>query len=197
MYKTQVLQSDKNPTASATSGEESSDGHLYHAACPVCNSGNADLICKREKVIWVKCECGIIYKKWSAEPRGVSRSFDPAADMYSSRIRHRIAKSRRQIRNVLNFVDKGPLLDIGCSFGHTIHAAKQLGLEARGLEYNTEIADYCRSKGYEAATGTMTAMPYKSDEFQIVIMKHVLEHTHDPRTALREVWRVMKPGGGL
>jgi len=176
---------------------EDISGRLFHTTCPVCNSNDANLYVQRSKVIWVKCECGLIYKKWSAEARNVSQPFDPAASMYSKRLRRRVAKSRYQIRNVLNFVDSGPLLDIGCSFGYTIHAAKQLGLEARGLEYNAEVADYCRSKGYETDNGTMTALPYKSDKFQIVIMKHVLEHTHYPQMALLEVRRVLKSGGGL
>jgi SAM-dependent methyltransferase len=117
--------------------------------------------------------------------------------MYSKRLRRRVAKSINQIRDVLNFVDKGPLLDIGCSFGYTICAGERLGLESRGLEYDTEVARHCRSMGYVADTGTMTEMPYKSGEFQIVVMKHVLEHTHHPQMALSEVRRVMRVGGGL
>ena len=106
-------------------------------------------------------------------------------------------QSRHQIRDVLNFVGNGPVLDIGCSLGYTIHAAQQLGLKAQGLEYDPDVAQYCRSKGYAVETGSMTGLPFDSNAFQIVVMKHVLEHTHEPSSALREVWRVLKPNGGL
>jgi len=171
-------------------------GHI-HTTCPVCHSSDANLYVQHPKVIWLKCKCGVIYRKWCAESQDTPQPFNPATYRHFKRFRHRVAKSLCQIRDVLNFVDSGPLLDIGCSFGYTIHAAKQLGLEARGLELDAEVAQYCRSRGYEVDIGTMTELPYKSGEFQIVVMKHVLEHTHDPQMALREVWRVLRPGGGL
>jgi SAM-dependent methyltransferase len=172
-------------------------GRQYHAKCPLCERADASVLVERPRVLWVKCQCGLIYKKWSAESPAEHRPFDPALTGYAGRWRRRVAKSRYQIRDVLNFVDKGPLLDIGCSLGYTIHAAQQLGLSARGLEYDPDVAQYCRSKGYSVEAGTMTALPYAANEFQVVVMKHVLEHTHEPRTALREVWRVLKPRGGL
>jgi len=172
-------------------------GNQYHADCPLCHNTEASVHVQRPRVLWVKCKCGLIYKKWSAETLPAPQPFDPATAHYSKRWRRRVAKSRQQIREVLNFVSKGPLLDIGCYMGYTIHAAQQLGLKAHGLEYDPDVAQFCRSKGYSVETGTMTSLPFDSGAFQIVVMKHVLEHTHDPGTTLREVWRVLKPNGGL
>jgi ubiquinone/menaquinone biosynthesis C-methylase UbiE len=172
-------------------------GHQYHTDCPVCHNSEASVYVQRPKVLWVKCPCGVIYKQWSAEAHTVSAPFDPAATHYSTRWGRRVAKSRNQIRDVLNFVSPGPVLDIGCSLGYTIHAAQQLGLKAQGVEYDPGVAQYCRSKGYAVETGSMTNLPFDSNAFQIVVMKHVLEHTHEPSSALREVWRVLKPNGGL
>lgn len=41
----------------------------------------------------------------------------------------------------------------------------------------------------------ITALPFKSGEFECVICSHVLEHVEDDRAALREIRRVMRPGG--
>ena len=175
----------------------SAAGRTLHAACPLCASPDASDYARHDTVLWVKCECGLVYKKWTAEEPALPRPFDPASTAYSRRWRHRVAKSREQIRDVLNHVAPGPLLDIGCSLGYTLRAAQELGMGATGLEYDAGVAAYCRSKGYTVEVGSMIAMPFAAGAFQIVVMKHVLEHTPEPRAALREVRRVLRPGGGL
>lgn len=41
----------------------------------------------------------------------------------------------------------------------------------------------------------ITAIPYRSEHFDIVICNHVLEHVPDDGLALSEIHRVLKPGG--
>ncbi len=43
----------------------------------------------------------------------------------------------------------------------------------------------------------MDRLPCADGSFQLVIMKHVLEHTARPREALAEIRRVLRPGGGV
>jgi SAM-dependent methyltransferase len=41
----------------------------------------------------------------------------------------------------------------------------------------------------------LTSLPFAAETFDVVICNHVLEHVHDDRKALRELYRVLKPGG--
>jgi SAM-dependent methyltransferase len=41
----------------------------------------------------------------------------------------------------------------------------------------------------------VTAMPYSADSIDFLICNHVLEHVHEDRRALSEIFRVLKPGG--
>jgi SAM-dependent methyltransferase len=41
----------------------------------------------------------------------------------------------------------------------------------------------------------ITDMVFDDAEFDVVLCSHVLEHIPDDRRAMRELWRVMKPGG--
>jgi len=41
----------------------------------------------------------------------------------------------------------------------------------------------------------ITDLPFAANEFDIILCNHVLEHIPDDRKAMRELYRVMKPGG--
>ena len=170
---------------------------LVIADCPLCAATMATPYAVFPELLWVKCDCGLIYMRSALDTGNAPPIGDSVNQRYEQRLRRRISKSRHQILDVLNFVAPGPFLDIGCSLGYTLRAAVELGLPAIGLEISEAAASVCREQGYDVRVGTMTAMPYESGQFQIVTMKHVLEHTPLPRAALREVRRVLKDGGGL
>jgi SAM-dependent methyltransferase len=169
------------------------------ASCPICASTVPAPYAVHPEVTWVRCGCGLIYKQSSAEVESApqTEAFSGHAGVYTRRRRRRISKSRAQIRDVLNHVRPGPLLDIGCSLGHTLWAARDLGLPTYGVEVHPQSVAWCRSQGFDVDVGTMETLPHADGSLGLVIMKHVLEHTSDPRRALREVWRVLTPGGGL
>lgn len=166
-------------------------------ACPLCASTEASPYAVFPELMWVKCGCGLVYMYSALDTGNAPPMGDAVNQRYEQRLRRRISKSRHQILDALNFTAPGPFLDIGCSLGYTMQAAVELGLPPRGLEISEAAASVCRAQGYEVAVGTMTAMPYESGQFQIITMKHVLEHTPQPRAALREVRRVLRDGGGL
>ncbi len=56
------------------------------------------------------------------------------------------------------------------------------GLRAAGVDVTLRQGDVC-------------ALPYRDDAFDLVMTAHVLEHVADPRVALAEMVRVLKPGG--
>jgi SAM-dependent methyltransferase len=49
----------------------------------------------------------------------------------------------------------------------------------------------------EDVAGDLLALPFPDAVFDGVVLTEVLEHCTDPRTAMREVWRVLKPGALL
>lgn len=44
-------------------------------------------------------------------------------------------------------------------------------------------------------TADICNLPFKDDEFDIILCNHVLEHIPDDTKAMKELYRVMKPGG--
>ena len=55
------------------------------------------------------------------------------------------------------------------------------------------------AEGYSYAEGTLemdiTDIKYPNDMFDFILCSHVLEHVHDDKAAMKELYRVLKPGG--
>ena len=181
---------------------------LIRNDCPSCGpSGDVKIFARRTDSVWAKCQCGLVYLQTiyprleqppgSAPVAETENTKGRKEGRYERRRRRRIAKSRRQILDVLNHTVAGPLLDIGCSLGYTLEAALGLGLDPIGVEVDARAVERCRQMGFLVEQTSMSQLPFDDNQFQIVTMKHVLEHTPEPRTVLQEVHRVLRPGGGL
>lgn len=63
----------------------------------------------------------------------------------------------------------------------------------------TEYASAWRAAGLVPSTvvefGDMTALPYGDESFDVVFCANALDHSHDPRAAIREMKRVCRSGG--
>jgi 2-polyprenyl-3-methyl-5-hydroxy-6-metoxy-1,4-benzoquinol methylase len=103
------------------------------------------------------------------------------------------------------------ILDIGCGSGR--HTAAAHGLEMafvvgadpsiKDLKQAKERLEFHQQLGVQGqgswhlAAADVTALPFKDRRFDLVICSEVLEHIANHRQAIREVVRVLRPGGHL
>ena len=174
-------------------------------SCPLCAGTAFTELARYPELVWVRCACGLIYKREARATADAQQDYEAdyfgsggeQGRRYDARSARRVAKSRHQILDALNHGEPGPLLDVGCSLGYTLVAARDLGLSASGTDVSAHAIARCRELGFRAESGLLGALPFADGEFAIVTMKHVLEHTSDPRAALLDVHRVLRPGGAV
>jgi SAM-dependent methyltransferase len=97
------------------------------------------------------------------------------------------------------FAPAGPvtLLDIGCGTGANLQFFRNEAA-CYGIDFETEAVRFCRQRGdLRTAAASATDLPFAAASFDVVVSCDVLCHRSiaDKRQPLREMWRVLKPGG--
>jgi 2-polyprenyl-3-methyl-5-hydroxy-6-metoxy-1,4-benzoquinol methylase len=94
--------------------------------------------------------------------------------------------------------ERGKLLEIGCFRGVFADRIREAGWEVTGLEPEIGPLHYAREKyGLNVVHGVLPHQELKPDTFDAVVLLHVIEHMPDPAANVREIRRLMKPGGVL
>jgi SAM-dependent methyltransferase len=174
----------------------------FFAACPVCSERSFGAVVAYEELRFVRCQsCELIYKKEHAAALA-KREYDESyfrfnRAQYMKRWNHRVRKCRNQVLQCLEYAPAATrLLDIGCSAGYVLEGARRAGIpQATGLDLSKFAVDMCRQRGFAAEVGSLLDMPFENGAFDIVTLKHTLEHVADPMRALAEIRRVLAPGG--
>jgi SAM-dependent methyltransferase len=90
---------------------------------------------------------------------------------------------------------QGRILENGCGVGMYVEHLAQYGGTMIGLEYDFERAAEARSRSPHLFNAAGEYVPLPSATFDLILSHEVIEHVQDDRAAVREMIRVIKPGG--
>jgi 2-polyprenyl-3-methyl-5-hydroxy-6-metoxy-1,4-benzoquinol methylase len=89
------------------------------------------------------------------------------------------------------------VLDAGCGRGATAAALRAAGATVVALDRGADRGDTARAAGVPLLRGDLQCVPFRASSFHAVVLQDVIEHTGDPTRVLREITRVLTPGGVL
>src|SRR5215213_1186703 len=92
--------------------------------------------------------------------------------------------------------DRRPrILDVGCGTGANLLMLSKYG-DAEGVDVSEDALAFCRERGLESVKlGAAEELPYDDGTFDLVTALDVVEHMDDDLAGLREMRRVLRPGG--
>jgi SAM-dependent methyltransferase len=89
------------------------------------------------------------------------------------------------------------ILDVGCGTGTMLGYLASYG-KAQGVDIDEEAVGYCHERGLlDVSLGEAANLPFGDATFDLVTALDVVEHLDDDVAALREMARVLHPGGQL
>jgi len=91
------------------------------------------------------------------------------------------------------------VIDCGCGAGEYVRALTALGADAWGIEHSAQkVAEASRRGGLgegRVAIGDLEAVEFGDGHFEVALVNEVLEHVPRDDRALREIYRILEPGG--
>jgi 2-polyprenyl-3-methyl-5-hydroxy-6-metoxy-1,4-benzoquinol methylase len=89
------------------------------------------------------------------------------------------------------------ILDVGCGRGVLLSEIARRGFEAHGVERSEAASRGADPRARIRIAGTLAEAAFPASHFDEIIFWHVLEHLRDPRAALVEARRLLRPGATL
>ena len=91
----------------------------------------------------------------------------------------------------------GRILENGCGVGMYVEHLSPFGGEVTGLEYDFERAAEAGKNSPCILNAAGEFVPLGSSTFDLLLSHEVIEHVQDDRAAVREMVRLLKPGGRI
>ena len=92
---------------------------------------------------------------------------------------------------------RGRILENGCGVGMYVEHLFPFGGKVIGLEYDLERAAEAGENSPHIINAAGEFIPLSSSTFDLILSHEVIEHVQDDRDAVREMVRVLRPGGRI
>jgi ubiquinone/menaquinone biosynthesis C-methylase UbiE len=194
-------------------GEKSEGGFVFReVTCGACGGGRSKLLGWRGgaahhagaglRTRIVRClDCSHIYPNPMPFP---ARSLD---DLYTDTDEyfhgHDVeAKKQAALQRMTYFEQKlggrGRYLDVACGRGESLWAARESGWEYEGVDASSAYLGWAEANlDVRGRLGTLEEIKFPDNHFDAITMNAIIEHLYDPYGTMREVFRILKPGGLL
>jgi len=155
----------------------------------------------------VRCrQCDLLYANPRAPADSVRLEASTDVREFEEMNPQRFEKERVQLRDFARTRDllnrlhpgQGKIVEVGSSCGFLLKEFKDEGWQVLGIEPDRNACRHAvQQLGIEAINSVLEAARLPDESADVVVMLHVIEHLADPVSTLREIHRILKPGGHL
>lgn len=191
----------------STRGYDRDAPPLETVPCALCSESSSDLLGREGPGFEIRrcARCDLIYV--SPRVKDPEKSFWGEREGYEKAAEEVLAGRRPAFRdpNFREVLDlaalhqpQGRLLDVGAHLGFLLKRATERSWDAIGVEPSPTLSMIARERlGLDVRTVFLEEACFDDATFDVVLMVDVFEHVKNPRSVLREIARILRPGGIL
>lgn len=187
-------------------------GPLEKSNCNLCGNAETSLVVVQhwfaEDFSVVRCGgCGMIRTNPRPTSEWKTRFYDPKCNDFARQrmgrdfiyapAPDRLPSYQRILRFITSHTQPGSrLIDIGAASGVFAKMASDAGFDAVACDYSEDALSYAEEH-YNIATIRSPAenIDTPDNSFDIITILHTVEHLPDPQGVLKELYRILRPGG--
>ncbi len=146
----------------------------------------------------VRCEqCGLIYSVGGLPTDAIMDNYEEVEDpTYLVEEERRREAFGQSLDLIEKYVRRGRLVEVGAHVGLFLDVAQKRGWAVMGVEPSRwAVETGCRRFGVDLRQGDLASQRLPAESVDAVATWDVLEHFSDPLGELREMRRILKPGG--
>lgn len=167
--------------------------------CRLCQNETLNLFYEqghKNQFKYYKCQaCGLV--NIDLKNLDITHHQEKYVDGFKAVTNHEADKgAKAAFQFIKRYAPKGSYLDIGCGSGSVLYFAKKDGWQVKGLELSQELAKHIeRTLNIDVHVTNFLTLHDFEEQFDVVSLRHVLEHLPDSLLALDKISALLKPGG--
>ena len=181
---------------------------LKSRSCPTCGSSNFTLELHKDHMDIVKCDnCTLVYTNPIFDDEHYKSTYssedyqkivkDLGEESHNYRL-NRFGKERVEILSrFLDSKNEIRYLDVGCSTGFVVEAAKDAGWIAKGIDLNPSAIDFGKSRGLDLTNASLDETSFEKKSFDVISLFDVLEHLTNPKEIINQAQSYLADEGLL
>ncbi len=172
--------------------------------CQICGSRERSHVISHEGMDLFRCnDCGLVFLDPMLKAPQVAAIYTgrltSAIRGDSAKVKKKIRRGRRRVKQIKRFVSGGAFLDVGCGGGFVTQAAHECGCAAYGFDLDPVKVAYARER-YPSNTffaSSLEEFDPGPRRFDAVYCSEVIEHAPDTNGFVASLSALMAPGAVL
>lgn len=176
------------------------DGRPAAPACLSCEAASPRYLGDKNGFhVWKCGRCSLVF----VNPMPTDAEIDdfysqhPRNDKYQRKSSGKYRRARWRIMRLKRLVAGRRFLDIGCSIGSSVEAARDAGFEATGIDLDPQsiamaAEHFSQCRFLHTSSGDLARA---GERFDLIFCTEVIEHVTDPQAFVDDLRTLLNPGG--